>query len=104
VQVDPIKPILKPPGTKRLELKCDILLSTFAFKVKLRRYTLVDSDDEEGGTKTGPAAAAAAGGSSSAARTKLPPVSAPTAEKVKALQAADAAAIDVMSVKVWCCK
>ena len=39
VQVDPIKPTLKPPGTKRLKLKCDVLLSTFAFKFNLRRYT-----------------------------------------------------------------
>jgi len=37
VQVDPIKPKLKPPGTKRLKLKCDMLLSTFAFKFNLRR-------------------------------------------------------------------
>jgi len=41
VQVDPIKPKLKPPGTKRLTLKCDILLSTTAFKFNLRRYTPV---------------------------------------------------------------
>jgi hypothetical protein len=40
VQVDPMKPELKPPGTKRLKLKCDILLSTSAFKFNLRRYTL----------------------------------------------------------------
>ena len=39
VQVDTIKPTLKPPGTKHLELKCDILLSSFAFKFHLRRYT-----------------------------------------------------------------
>ena len=39
VQVDPMKPKLKPPGTNRLKLKCDILLSTSAFKVNLRRYT-----------------------------------------------------------------
>ena len=38
VQVDPIKPKLKPPGTKRLKLKCDILLPTSAFKSDLRRY------------------------------------------------------------------
>jgi len=30
VQVDPIKPTLKPTGTKRLKLKCDVLLSTSA--------------------------------------------------------------------------
>ena len=40
VPIDPIKPELKPPGTKRLKLKCDALLSTSAFKFKLRRYTL----------------------------------------------------------------
>jgi len=39
VQVDPIKPMLKPTGTKRLKLNCDILLSTSAFKLKLRRYS-----------------------------------------------------------------
>ena len=39
VQVAPIKPKLKPPGTKRLKLKCDILLSTSAFKFNLRRHT-----------------------------------------------------------------
>ena len=39
VQVDPIKPTLKPPGTKRLTLKCDILLSTSAFTSNLHHYT-----------------------------------------------------------------
>jgi hypothetical protein len=40
VQVDPIKPKLKkPPGTKRLKVNCDVLLSTSAFKLNLRRYT-----------------------------------------------------------------
>jgi hypothetical protein len=38
VQVDPINPKLKPPGTNCLKLKCDILLSTSAFKFNLRRY------------------------------------------------------------------
>jgi hypothetical protein len=37
VQVDPIKPTLKPSGAKRLTLKYDEPLSTFAFKSKLRR-------------------------------------------------------------------
>ena len=40
VQVDPIKPTLKAPGTNRLTLKCDEPVSTFAFKLNLRRYTL----------------------------------------------------------------
>jgi len=35
---DPMKPKVKPPETKRLKLKCDILLSTSAFKFNLRRY------------------------------------------------------------------
>ena len=39
MQVDPIKPKLKPPGTKRLKLQCDIMLSTSAFKFNLRLYT-----------------------------------------------------------------
>ena len=38
MQVDPIKPKLKPPGTTRLKLKCDELLSSFALKFTVRRY------------------------------------------------------------------
>jgi hypothetical protein len=38
VQVDSIKPKLKPPGTKRLKLNCETLLSTSAFNFNLRRY------------------------------------------------------------------
>jgi hypothetical protein len=34
-----MKPKLKAPGTERLKLKCDILLSTPAFKFNLCRYT-----------------------------------------------------------------
>jgi len=41
VHVDPIKPTFKLTGTKRLKLKCDILLSTSAFNFNLRRYNLV---------------------------------------------------------------
>jgi hypothetical protein len=33
-----MEPKLKPPGIKFLKLKCDILLSTSAFKFNLRRY------------------------------------------------------------------
>jgi ABC-type transport system involved in Fe-S cluster assembly fused permease/ATPase subunit len=42
VQVDRIGPKLKPPRTKRLKLKCDIVLSTSAFKFNLRRYNEVE--------------------------------------------------------------
>ena len=36
-----MKPKLKPPGNKRLKLKCDLLLSTSAFKFNLRRYRVL---------------------------------------------------------------
>jgi hypothetical protein len=38
VQVEPIKPTLKAPGIKLLKLKCDVLLSNYAFKFNLRYY------------------------------------------------------------------
>ena len=44
VQVDPMKLKLKPPVTKRLKLKCDMLLSASAFKFNLRRYNQVWAD------------------------------------------------------------
>ena len=40
-QLDPIKAILKAPGTKRLKLKYDELLLNIAFKFNLRRYSAV---------------------------------------------------------------
>ena len=40
MQVDPVKPKLKPPKTKRLRLKDDELLSNAAFKFNLRRFIL----------------------------------------------------------------
>ena len=40
MQVDPIKPKLKPPRSKRLKLKCDEPLSKFAVKFNLRRFTM----------------------------------------------------------------
>jgi hypothetical protein len=40
VQVDPIEPKLKPPGTKRLKLKCELLLSSSAFKFNWCRCSL----------------------------------------------------------------
>jgi hypothetical protein len=39
VQVDPIKPILKAPRTKRLKLSYGEPPSNFAFNFKLRRYS-----------------------------------------------------------------
>ena len=39
VQVDPVRPTLKAPRTKRLKLKYDELLSNVSFNFNLRRYT-----------------------------------------------------------------
>jgi hypothetical protein len=35
-----MKPTLKAPGTKRLEVQYDELLPNFAFNLKLRRYAM----------------------------------------------------------------
>ena len=51
VQAEPIKPTLKAPGTERLKLKCDELLSNFTFKFNLRRY---NEDRLEAGAYTCP--------------------------------------------------
>ena len=47
VQVDPMKPMLKAPGSKRLKLKCDESLWNFAFKFNLRRHTEVRAFTDE---------------------------------------------------------
>jgi len=39
---------LKPPGTKRLKLHCDILLSTSAFNFNLRRYGKANGSPRKG--------------------------------------------------------
>ena len=39
MHINPIKPTFNALGTKPLKLKHDELLSRFAFKLKLRRYT-----------------------------------------------------------------
>jgi hypothetical protein len=59
VQVDPIKPTLKPPGTERLKLKYDEAPSKFAFKFNLRRYMVVvpaGARCRRGGPRATPAA------------------------------------------------
>jgi hypothetical protein len=45
VQIDPIELKLKPPGSKLLKLRCDVLLSNFAFKFNLRRHSTVEEAD-----------------------------------------------------------
>jgi hypothetical protein len=48
VQVGSMKFTLKAPGTKRLKVRCDMLLSTSAFEFSLRRYTSVGSLSSRG--------------------------------------------------------
>jgi hypothetical protein len=61
MQVKPMKPKLKPPGSKRSKAKCEILLSTSAFKFNLRRYTSATMAPGGGGRwPADPVAAAAA--------------------------------------------
>ena len=43
VQVDPMNPMLKPPGTNLLKVNYDKLLSSLAFNFNLRRYTPVNA-------------------------------------------------------------
>jgi hypothetical protein len=45
--------MLKAPGTIRLKLKCDILLSTSAFKINLRHYSKGRSSIYINGTLSG---------------------------------------------------
>ena len=42
MQVDPSTPTLKAPGIERLKLNYDKVLTSFAFKFNLRRYTAVE--------------------------------------------------------------
>jgi hypothetical protein len=51
MQVDPITSTLKPTGTNRLILKYAILLSSSAFKFKLRRYSVVLSSISPSGER-----------------------------------------------------
>jgi hypothetical protein len=51
VQVDPIEPTLKAPGTNRLKVKYHKVLSSFAFKFNLRRYRTVPDLREAGSYK-----------------------------------------------------
>jgi hypothetical protein len=53
VQVDPIEPTLNAPGTKRLKLKYEKLLSLFAFNSNLRRYSKGDKATKAHATKVG---------------------------------------------------
>jgi hypothetical protein len=46
VQLEPLEPVLKAPGTIRLKLKHDAPLSNFAFIFNLRHYTLVSTQGD----------------------------------------------------------
>jgi hypothetical protein len=41
-----VKPKLKPPATKHLKLKCDVLLSISAFDFNLRRYDKAEAETQ----------------------------------------------------------
>jgi hypothetical protein len=45
MQIDPIKATLKAPGSQALKEQYDKLLSTFAFKFNLRRYSKEQGGD-----------------------------------------------------------
>jgi hypothetical protein len=47
VQVDPIRPALKSPGSERLKLKSEELLSNFGFKFNLRRYIVAEASERD---------------------------------------------------------
>ncbi len=64
VQVEPMKPMLKAPGTKRLKLKYDGPLSFCALKMNLRRYN-TDSEKDDSFLDVFPEPAKARGASSS---------------------------------------
>ena len=71
VLVDPFKSTLKAPGTKRLKLKYDKLLSNFAFNFNLRRYKeelavtrmrLVDADSDSNDARSWKSVCSGGGG------------------------------------------
>jgi hypothetical protein len=49
-----MKPMLKPPGIQHLKLNCDLLLSTFAFKFYLCRYTRASHQQPQNPSMVGP--------------------------------------------------
>jgi len=75
VQVDPVKPALKPPGTRRLKHKCVKLPLNFAFKFNLRRYieavTHAFEEAAEAGGDAGGDASGGVGGNAAAAAVNL---------------------------------
>ena len=66
MQIDPTELTLKPPGSKRLKLEDEKLLSNFAFNFNLRRHI-------KGGVTSGvpPPAAPAAGDASAVIASQL---------------------------------
>ena len=48
MQVDPIKPTLPPPETQSLKLRCDEMLSTFAFHFNLHHYNKAEVEHAAG--------------------------------------------------------
>ena len=107
MQVDPVKPTSKSPGSKLLKMPFDGPASNFAFKINVRRYTKVQQPGiptgagkrktaEDGEALTAGAAAVAAGITAAvtgaAAAMAKGGVKLPTAKKAKLAKAASAVA------------
>ena len=67
MQLGPIRLKFKPPGIKHLKLKCDILLSTSAFKFNLYRYPKVARAAAEATERASASSSSAAAAASAAA-------------------------------------
>ena len=69
MQVDPIRPTLKPPGTNSLIPECDALVSSYGFIFNLRRY--IKAQQLSGGWWDGTIAGTGSGSSSGGPQLEL---------------------------------
>jgi len=76
VQLEPMKPTLKPPGSERMKVRCDDVLSNFALTFQLRLYNAVRNVHVKPASRSGRLSGGRAG-SPAAARKSPPPPAAP---------------------------
>jgi len=81
---------LKPSGTKRLKVKCDILLSNYASKFNLRRYSLLTQEVNAIAAAAAAAAADTATAAAAAAADNAAAAAATAADTAAAVAAAAA--------------
>ena len=95
MQVDPINAKLKAAGTKRLKLKCPMLLSTPAFNFNLRRYIEAQYSSllDQASVERAAALSAAAGASTAAATAREAAVRTECRSRFSAESAAAATAL-----------